>query len=102
MIEIKGVTKRFGDNLVLDDISFSVREGGTLALFGPSGTGKSVLLKHIIGLIEPGRLFGPGPAGRSRNKAAANPPSRSMRTIPALFVPATAIRFSSAIRHISR
>jgi phospholipid/cholesterol/gamma-HCH transport system ATP-binding protein len=53
MIEIIGLSKSFGDNVVLDDISFSVREGGTLALFGPSGTGKSVLLKHIIGLIEP-------------------------------------------------
>jgi phospholipid/cholesterol/gamma-HCH transport system ATP-binding protein len=53
MIEILGLSKRFGDNVVLDDVSFSVREGGTLALFGPSGTGKSVLLKHIIGLIEP-------------------------------------------------
>lgn len=53
MIEIKQLSKRFGENVVLDDISFSVREGGTLALFGPSGTGKSVLLKHIIGLIEP-------------------------------------------------
>jgi phospholipid/cholesterol/gamma-HCH transport system ATP-binding protein len=53
MIEIVGLSKSFGDNVVLDDVSFSVREGGTLALFGPSGTGKSVLLKHIIGLIEP-------------------------------------------------
>jgi phospholipid/cholesterol/gamma-HCH transport system ATP-binding protein len=53
MIEIQGVSKSFGDKVVLDDVSFSVREGGTLALFGPSGTGKSVLLKHIIGLIEP-------------------------------------------------
>ncbi|UCC84711.1 MAG: ATP-binding cassette domain-containing protein [Gemmatimonadota bacterium] len=53
MIEINGLSKSFGDNVVLDDVSFTVREGGTLALFGPSGTGKSVLLKHIIGLIEP-------------------------------------------------
>jgi len=53
MIEIVGLSKSFGDNVVLDDVSFTVREGGTLALFGPSGTGKSVLLKHIIGLIEP-------------------------------------------------
>ncbi|MGD2218002.1 MAG: ATP-binding cassette domain-containing protein [Gemmatimonadales bacterium] len=53
MIEIIGLSKSFGDNVVLDDVSFSVREGGTLALFGPSGTGKSVLLKHIVGLIEP-------------------------------------------------
>ena len=53
MIEIIGVSKSFGENVVLSDVSLSVEEGHTLALFGPSGTGKSVLLKHIIGLIEP-------------------------------------------------
>lgn len=53
MIEINSISKRFGDKIVLEDVSLRVREGGTLALFGPSGTGKSVLLKHIIGLIEP-------------------------------------------------
>lgn len=53
MIDIIGVSKSFGDKVILNDVSLCVREGGTLALFGPSGTGKSVLLKHIIGLIDP-------------------------------------------------
>jgi phospholipid/cholesterol/gamma-HCH transport system ATP-binding protein len=53
MIEIVGLSKSFGDKVVLDRVSLRVREGGTLALFGPSGTGKSVLIKHIIGLMEP-------------------------------------------------
>lgn len=53
MIDIVGVKKRFGDNVVLDGVTLHVPEGGTTALFGPSGTGKSVLIKHIIGLIEP-------------------------------------------------
>ena len=53
MIDIRGLSKSFGSKVILDDVSLSVREGGTLALFGPSGTGKSVLLKHIIGLIDP-------------------------------------------------
>lgn len=47
------VSKRFGDTVVLDRVSLLVREGETLVLLGPSGTGKSVLLKHVIGLIEP-------------------------------------------------
>ena len=47
--------KRFGKQVVLDGVDFSVREGETMALLGPSGTGKSVLLKHIIGLIHPDR-----------------------------------------------
>jgi phospholipid/cholesterol/gamma-HCH transport system ATP-binding protein len=53
MIELKHVSKRFFENVVLDDVSLEVRRGETLALLGPSGVGKSVLLKHIIGLIRP-------------------------------------------------
>jgi phospholipid/cholesterol/gamma-HCH transport system ATP-binding protein len=53
MIELRSVYKRFGSQVVLDGVDFNVREGETVALLGPSGTGKSVLLKHIIGLIRP-------------------------------------------------
>jgi phospholipid/cholesterol/gamma-HCH transport system ATP-binding protein len=53
MIELKSVYKRFVDNTVLDGVDFNVRIGETVALLGPSGVGKSVLLKHIIGLIKP-------------------------------------------------
>jgi phospholipid/cholesterol/gamma-HCH transport system ATP-binding protein len=53
MIELRKVHKRFGTQVVLDGVDFDVREGETVALLGPSGTGKSVLLKHIIGLIRP-------------------------------------------------
>ena len=55
MIELRGVYKRFGKQVVLDGVDFNVQEGETVALLGPSGTGKSVLLKHIIGLIHPDR-----------------------------------------------
>jgi phospholipid/cholesterol/gamma-HCH transport system ATP-binding protein len=55
MIELRGVHKRFGKQVVLDGVDLDVREGETMALLGPSGTGKSVLLKHIIGLIHPDR-----------------------------------------------
>ncbi|HEX5385553.1 MAG TPA: ATP-binding cassette domain-containing protein [Gemmatimonadales bacterium] len=53
MIELIDVHKRFGSQVVLDGVNLVVREGETMALLGPSGTGKSVLLKHIIGLIRP-------------------------------------------------
>lgn len=53
MITLEDVHKRFGAQVVLDGVNFAVEEGETLALLGPSGTGKSVLLKHIIGLIRP-------------------------------------------------
>ncbi len=53
MIELKDVSKRFVDHVVLDHVDFHVDDGQTVALLGPSGVGKSVLLKHIIGLITP-------------------------------------------------
>jgi phospholipid/cholesterol/gamma-HCH transport system ATP-binding protein len=52
MIELQDVRKRFGLQVVLDGVNFTVKDGETLALLGPSGTGKSVLLKHIVGLIH--------------------------------------------------
>ena len=55
MIVLRDVHKRFGNQVVLDGVDLDVQEGETLALLGPSGTGKSVLLKHIIGLIRPDR-----------------------------------------------
>jgi phospholipid/cholesterol/gamma-HCH transport system ATP-binding protein len=55
MIDIRNVYKRFGAQVILDGVSLTVQEGETLALLGPSGTGKSVLLKSIIGLIRPER-----------------------------------------------
>ncbi|HXI33697.1 MAG TPA: ATP-binding cassette domain-containing protein [Gemmatimonadales bacterium] len=53
MIELRGVSKRFVNNVVLDGVNITVQDGETVALLGPSGVGKSVLLKHIIGLIKP-------------------------------------------------
>ncbi|HRP09264.1 MAG TPA: ATP-binding cassette domain-containing protein [Gemmatimonadales bacterium] len=53
MIRIRDVHKRFGAMVILDGVTLDVNDGETLALLGPSGTGKSVLLKHIIGLIRP-------------------------------------------------
>jgi phospholipid/cholesterol/gamma-HCH transport system ATP-binding protein len=52
-IEIQNVTKSFGAQRVLDGVSFEVRRGETLAVLGRSGTGKSVLLKIIVGLQTP-------------------------------------------------
>jgi phospholipid/cholesterol/gamma-HCH transport system ATP-binding protein len=51
--------KSFGSKVVLDGISFSVAPGESLVIVGPSGTGKSVLLKHLIGLVRPdsGKVF---------------------------------------------
>jgi phospholipid/cholesterol/gamma-HCH transport system ATP-binding protein len=53
MIEFKNLKKSFGEQVVLNGVNLLVNEGETLALLGPSGTGKSVLLKHAIGLLSP-------------------------------------------------
>jgi phospholipid/cholesterol/gamma-HCH transport system ATP-binding protein len=53
MIELRKVSKRFVKHVVLDGVDLTVEDGQTVALLGPSGVGKSVLLKHIIGLIKP-------------------------------------------------
>ena len=51
MIEVKNLCKSFGPNLVLNQVGFEVDEGESIAIIGRSGTGKSVLIKHLIGLI---------------------------------------------------
>jgi phospholipid/cholesterol/gamma-HCH transport system ATP-binding protein len=53
MIEFRNLHKRFDAHEVLRGVDLVVQEGETLALLGPSGTGKSVLIKHAIGLLEP-------------------------------------------------
>ena len=53
MIEFKGVRKAFGEQVVLDDLSLTVRDRETMVVIGYSGTGKSVLLKHVVGLLQP-------------------------------------------------
>ena len=52
-IRLRGVTKSFGEKRVLDELDFEVAKGDSLVVLGGSGTGKSVLLKHVIGLMRP-------------------------------------------------
>ncbi|HNQ50542.1 MAG TPA: ABC transporter ATP-binding protein [Candidatus Omnitrophota bacterium] len=52
-IEIKHVTKSFNTHRVLNNVSLSVEKGSTLVVIGRSGCGKSVLLKHMVGILQP-------------------------------------------------
>ncbi|HET9595263.1 MAG TPA: ABC transporter ATP-binding protein [Anaeromyxobacteraceae bacterium] len=53
MIEVRDLHKRFGDHVVLDGINLTVERGTTFVVLGGSGSGKTVLMKHVIGLLKP-------------------------------------------------
>jgi phospholipid/cholesterol/gamma-HCH transport system ATP-binding protein len=53
LIELRHVSKRFGSLVVLNGVTLRIEEGQSLVVIGASGTGKSVLLKHIVGLLRP-------------------------------------------------
>lgn len=59
MVTINNLSKAFGDHVVLSDVSLNVKEGENFVVFGRSGTGKSVLLKCMVKLLEPdsGEIF---------------------------------------------
>jgi phospholipid/cholesterol/gamma-HCH transport system ATP-binding protein len=52
-IEVRQLAKRFGDKIIYEGLDLAIRRGETLTVLGPSGSGKSVLLKLIIGLLAP-------------------------------------------------
>jgi phospholipid/cholesterol/gamma-HCH transport system ATP-binding protein len=53
LIEIKGISKKFGQKAILDNIDLTIHEGEALVIIGPSGTGKSTILRIIAGLLSP-------------------------------------------------
>jgi phospholipid/cholesterol/gamma-HCH transport system ATP-binding protein len=59
MIKIQNLKKKFGNKIILDGIDLNINDGETLCVIGKSGTGKSVLLKNIVGLLQPdaGTIF---------------------------------------------
>jgi phospholipid/cholesterol/gamma-HCH transport system ATP-binding protein len=76
LIEFKDVTKHFGDRSVLERVNLQISEGQVTTIIGLSGSGKSVLLKHIIGLLKPDEgtiLFKGKPLGEmKKSESAAN------------------------------
>ena len=77
-IRIEGLNKSFNGNHVLRDISLDIQPGETFSIIGPSGTGKSVLLKHIVKLLKPdsGRILIDGQDIFDNNNRQEKPPYR--------------------------
>jgi phospholipid/cholesterol/gamma-HCH transport system ATP-binding protein len=53
MIEVRGLNKSFGSHVILEHVSFRIETGESVVIIGRSGGGKSVLLKHLVGLLQP-------------------------------------------------
>ena len=72
LIEVKNLTKKFGDFVAVNDVSFDMREGETLALLGPNGSGKTTTLKCLVGLAAPtsGRITVGGFDGARQSREA--------------------------------
>ena len=83
-VRLDHVTKSFGSRRVLDDVSLDVPEGCGFAILGRSGTGKSVTLRHIIGLMRPdsGRVF---VHGEEMSALSGEALSKARRSIGFLF-----------------
>src|SRR5438477_3479405 len=65
IVELRRVTRRFGNQTALDDVSLAVPRGGVFGLIGGNGAGKTTLIKHLLGLLKPQagsvRVFGLDP-----------------------------------------
>jgi ABC-2 type transport system ATP-binding protein len=53
MIEVRGLSKRYGDRVAVDDLSFSIRPGHVTGFLGPNGAGKTTTMRLILGLDSP-------------------------------------------------
>ncbi|EKU99563.1 ABC-type transport system involved in resistance to organic solvents, ATPase component [Leptolyngbya sp. PCC 7375] len=76
ILELKGISKRFGSNQVLDNVDLTVQPGEAVALIGPSGTGKSTILRIIAGLLaaDNGDVFVAGQQRHGLIEDATNDP----------------------------
>jgi phospholipid/cholesterol/gamma-HCH transport system ATP-binding protein len=77
LVELKGIFKRFGDSVILDGVDLKIYPGDSLTILGPSGTGKSSLLRIMAGLLAPdaGEIYLNG----ALSQTAIDDPNRTLR-----------------------
>ena len=75
LIQLKGVSKSFGSNVILDEVDLTIHRGEALAIIGPSGTGKSTVLRIMAGLLAPdsGEIYVQGQMRRGLIDDAPDP-----------------------------
>ena len=91
MIEVQQLTKRYGDKLAVDDLSFTVRPGVVTGFLGPNGAGKSTTMRLILGLDAPtsgtvtvnGKPFAEHTRPAARGRGAAGGAGRPHRPVGA-------------------
>src|SRR5690349_20878449 len=94
-IEVRNIGKRFGDFVALDDVSVSIPSGQLTALLGPSGGGKSTLLRVIAGLE-----FADAGTIKSGGSEASHPPARK-RNVGFVFQHYAAFKHLSVARNVA-
>ncbi len=94
-ISVRNVTKRFGDFVALDNVSVEIPDGSLTALLGPSGGGKSTLLRIIAGLEQPDS----GSVEISGNDLTSTPPQR--RNIGFVFQHYAAFKHLTVARNVA-
>ena len=79
MLSVSGIAKRYGSQVVLDDVTWGVPDGARVGLTGPNGAGKSTLLRIIAGEVEPdrGTVALPRGAATRSTRCWISPPPRS-------------------------
>ena len=80
LIELRGISKTFGKNKVLDNVDLKIYRGQALGIIGPSGTGKSTVLRIIAGLLKPdeGEIYIQGVQRKGLIEDAADPVGSGM------------------------
>jgi ABC-type uncharacterized transport system ATPase subunit len=70
VLELRGLTRRYGDVVALDDLSFTVAEGQMFGFVGPNGAGKTTAMRIILGCWSPTPARSAGAAARSTSRSA--------------------------------
>jgi ABC-2 type transport system ATP-binding protein len=94
MIEVRGLTKRYGDVLAVDDLTFAVRSGEVTGFLGPNGAGKSTTMRMILGLDAAGS----GTAHVGGRPCAAHP--APLKAVGALLDPGALLPSRTAFHHL--